>query len=237
MLVLYAGTVFLLQGLTGCSKENNSADRIGSEAPQKKAGATRSLAPQGDTRLVLAFGDSLYAGYGLAPEESFPAQLEQALAARGFAADVRNAGVSGDTTAAAQRRLAFTLEGLERKPDLVMVNLGGNDMLRGIDPAETRRNLVAICEELKSRGIPILLTGMIAASNMGEDYASRFNAIYRDLATQYEATLYPFFLEGVITDRAMMLPDRVHPNAKGIDTIAQNVAPLVVSALQDSAAS
>lgn len=237
MLVLYAGALFLLQGLTGCSNENNPAAPVASDTSSKNARATPTLAPQGDAKLVVAFGDSLYAGYGLALDESFPEQLEQALTARGFAADVRNAGVSGDTTAAAQRRLAFTLDGLDRKPDLVMVNLGGNDMLRGIDPAETRRNLTAICEELKSRGIPILLTGMIAAPNMGEDYSSRFNAIYRDLATQYEATLYPFFLEGVITDSAMMLPDRIHPNARGIETIAQNVAPLVGSALEDSAAS
>ncbi|MEW9856964.1 arylesterase [Novosphingobium sp. M1R2S20] len=233
-LALYAGAFGLVQGLTGCTEENVSADRAGSERVLNDTQAVPASAPQDDERLVLAFGDSLYAGYGLDPKESFPEQLEQALAAKGLAVDVRNAGVSGDTTAAAQRRLAFALDGLDRKPDLVMVNLGGNDMLRGIDPDETRRNLTAICEELKSRDIPIMLTGMIAAPNLGNDYADRFNPIYRDLAERYDATLYPFFLEGVITDSGLMLADRIHPNAKGIEAITRNVAPLVATALKAS---
>lgn len=192
---------------------------------------TATTAEITDGRLVVAFGDSLYAGYGVLPQESFPARLEKALAARGLAATVRNAGVSGDTSSAGLRRLAFTLDGLDRKPDLVMVNLGGNDMLRGIDPKETRANLTAICEELKRRGIPILLTGMIAAPNMGRDYADRFNPIYPDLAKRYGATLYPFFLDGVVTDRALMLPDSIHPNPKGIDAIVAKVAPMVAGVL------
>lgn len=197
-------------------------------AAQGNAAASAEVA---DARLVVAFGDSLYAGYGVLPQESFPARLEKALAARGVAATVRNAGVSGDTSSAGLRRLAFTLDGLKRKPDLVMVNLGGNDMLRGIDPGETRANLTAICEELKRRGIPIMLTGMIAAPNMGRDYADRFNAIYPDLAKRYDATLYPFFLDGVVTDRTLMLPDSIHPNPKGIDAIVAKVGPLVAGVL------
>lgn len=185
-----------------------------------------------DRKLVVAFGDSLYAGYGVLPQESFPARLEKALAARGVAATVRNAGVSGDTTAAGLRRLAFTLDGLDRTPDLAMVNLGGNDMLRGIDPAETRANLTAICAELERRGIPILLTGMVAAPNMGRDYADAFNAIYGDLAKRYDAVLYPFFLDGVVTDRALMLPDGVHPNPQGIDAIVAKITPLVAGTLE-----
>lgn len=181
--------------------------------------------------MIVAFGDSLYAGYGVSPNESFPAKLERALRAKGLAVTVRNAGVSGDTTAAAERRLAFTLDG-DRKPDLVMVNLGGNDMLRGIDPAETRANLIKICEELKRRGIPILLTGMIAAPNMGADYASRFNPIYPELAKRYGATLYPFFLDGVVTDPQLMQKDRVHPTAQGIDRIVARVEPMVATALR-----
>ena len=132
----YAGALLLLQGLAGCSSENNTANQA---APVTSTAQTsRAAAESADTRLVVAFGDSLYAGYGVLPQESFPARLEKALATRGVAANVRNAGVSGDTSSAGLRRLAFTLVGLDRKPDLVMVNLGGNDMLRGIDPAETR---------------------------------------------------------------------------------------------------
>jgi acyl-CoA thioesterase-1 len=223
-LASYAGALLLLQGLGGCSNENNPASQATSAAPASAAATDVAAA---DAPLVVAFGDSLYAGYGLGPKESFPAKLEQALKAKGIPVTISNAGVSGDTTAAALRRLAFTLEGFARKPDLVMVNLGGNDMLRGIDPKETRANLTAICEELKRRGIPILLTGMIAAPNMGRDYADRFNSIYPDLAKRYNAALYPFFLEGVVTDPKLMQADHVHPTAQGIDLIVGKVEPLV----------
>ncbi|MFL9840492.1 arylesterase [Sphingomonas sp. ST-64] len=229
--IAYAGAALLLQGLAACS----DAKKAGNETTAPTATPSQpaeNAAEIADRKLVVAFGDSLYAGYGVLPQQSFPARLEQALAARGVAASVRNAGVSGDTTAAGLRRLAFTLDGLDRKPDLVMVNLGGNDMLRGIDPAETRANLTAICAELQRRGIPILLTGMIAAPNMGRDYAEAFNAIYGDLAKRYDAALYPFFLDGVVTDRALMLPDRVHPNPKGINAIVEKVTPLVAEALE-----
>lgn len=229
-LASYACALLLLQGLAACSGENNAANQTTAEPPVAPANA--ATARIGDERLVVALGDSLYAGYGVLPQESFPARLEKALAARGTAATVRNAGVSGDTSSAGLRRLAFTLDGLDRKPDLVMVNLGGNDMLRGIDPAETRANLTAICEELKRRGIPILLTGMVAAPNMGRDYADRFNPIYAELAKRYDAVLYPFFLDGVVTDQQLMLPDRIHPNAKGVDAIVARVAPLVAETLK-----
>lgn len=226
----YAGALLLLQGLAACSGENNAANQTATEAPA--AQTNTASAEIGDTRLVVAFGDSLYAGYGVLPQESFPTRLEKVLAARGVAATVRNAGVSGDTSSAGLRRLAFTLDGLDRKPDLVMVNLGGNDMLRGIDPKETRANLTAICDELKRRGIPTLLTGMVAAPNMGRDYADQFNPIYPDLAKSYGATLYPFFLDGVVTDQKLMLPDHIHPNPAGIEAIVAKVAPLVAEALQ-----
>ncbi len=229
-LASYAGALLLLQGLAACSGENNSANQTIAETPAVQANAA-AAAEAADGRLVVAFGDSLYAGYGVLPQESFPARLQKALTARGIAATVRNAGVSGDTSSAGLRRLAFTLDGLDRKPDLVMVNLGGNDMLRGIDPKETRANLTAICEELKRRGIPILLTGMVAAPNMGRDYADRFNVIYPELAKRYDAALYPFFLDGVVTDQKLMLPDRIHPNPAGVDAIVAKVTPLVVGVL------
>lgn len=229
-LASYAGALLLLQGLAACSGENNSANQTIAETPAAQTTAA-AAAEAADGRLVVAFGDSLYAGYGVLPQESFPVRLQKALTARGIAATVRNAGVSGDTSSAGLRRLAFTLDGLDRKPDLVMVNLGGNDMLRGIDPKETRANLTAICEELKRRGIPILLTGMVAAPNMGRDYADRFNVIYPDLAKRYDATLYPFFLDGVVTDQKLMLPDRIHPNPAGVDAIVAKVTPLVAGVL------
>jgi acyl-CoA thioesterase-1 len=229
-LIPYAGALLLLQGLVACSAQNNPQAPASETALQ----ATATTAPTADSKLVLAFGDSLYAGYGVKSDESFPAKLEQALVAEGIAAKVVNAGVSGNTTAAALSRLAFTLEGLERKPDLAMISLGGNDMLRGIDPAETRANLTKICEELKRRGIPILITGMVAAPNMGRDYVERFDAIFTDLAETYDATLYPFLLDGVILDRTLMLPDHVHPNPKGIDIIVSKVEPLVAKALATS---
>ncbi len=231
-LVPYAGAMLLLQALGGCSDEKPADDAAMAQPAAEAPAPAATTAPAADTRLVVAFGDSLYAGYGVLPQQSFPARLERALAARGVKAVVRNAGVSGDTTAAGRRRLAFALDGLERKPDLVMVNLGGNDMLRGIDPKETRANLTAICEELKRRGIPIFLTGMIAAPNMGPDYAREFSAIYGDLARKYDAGLYPFFLDGVVTDRSLMLGDRIHPNPKGIDAIVARVAPQVATALE-----
>lgn len=228
------GAVLLLQGLAGCSGEN-SAENTVAATPGAVATPAASTTPAADARRIVAFGDSLYAGYGVLPQESFPFELQKALAARGIAATVRNAGVSGDTTAAGLQRLAFTLDGLTRKPDLVLVNLGGNDMLRGLDPAETRENLTAICAELQRRGIPILLTGMIAAPNMGRDYADRFNPIYPDLAKRFDAALYPFFLDGVVTDPALMLPDRVHPNPRGIDIIVGKVTPIVAATLEAAA--
>ena len=142
-----------------------------------------------------------------------------------------NAGVSGDTSAAGRDRLAFTLDGLPRKPDLVIVGLGGNDVLRGLDPVQTRANLDAILAELQKRGIPAVLTGMLAPPNMGADYAASFNSIFPDLSTKYDAPLYPFFLEGTLGNRALMLPDGIHPNEKGVQTIVDRVAPLIGKAL------
>lgn len=220
----------VIEDVAACSGEN-SGDTVTTNA-QANAPTGTSAADVADGKMVLAFGDSLYAGYGVGADESFPADLQKALVARGISATVSNAGVSGDTSAAGLRRLAFTLDGLPRKPDLALVNLGGNDMLRGIDPAETRANLTAICAELSKRGIPIMLTGMVAAPNMGRAYTDAFNPIYADLAKRFDAPLYPFFLDGVITDRALMLPDGVHPNPKGIDIIVARVAPIVAARLK-----
>lgn len=186
-----------------------------------------------DTRLIVAFGDSLYAGYGLDRAEGFAPELEKSLDGQGLSVTVHNAGVSGDTTAAGLARLAFTLDGLPKKPDLVLVGLGGNDMLRGIGPEQTRANLDAILTELARRGIPAMLTGMLAAPNMGADYAAAFNPIYPDLARKYGVPLYPFFLEGVIANPQLMQSDSIHPNAAGVDIIIGKLAPEVAEALGD----
>ena len=190
-------------------------------------------APRTDGKLVLVFGDSLFAGYRLGPNEGFAPALERALGAAGTPARVVNGGVSGDTTAAGLQRLAFTLEGLPRAPDLIIVGLGGNDALRGIGPEETRRNLTAILTELQRRRIRVLLTGMLAPRNMGPDYAAAFDPIYPALARRFEAGLYPFFLDGVVARPELLLEDGMHPNARGIEAIVARVAPRVRAALAE----
>ena len=144
-----------------------------------------------------------------------------------------NAGVSGDTSAAGRQRLSFVLDGLDRKPELVIVGLGANDMLRGLKPAETRANLDAMLTELKQRRIPAMLTGMVASPNMGADYAAAFNPIYPELAREYDAALYPFFLDGVVTRPELMQADRLHPTPEGIDAIVGKIAPLVAKQLNN----
>ena len=187
--------------------------------------------PLGDERLVVAFGDSLYAGYGLGKGESLPAQLESTLRKAGINATVINAGVSGDTSAAGRQRLAFTLDQLRRAPDLVILGLGGNDALRQLPVAETRAEMTAMMDELKRREIPVLLTGMRAPPNLGPDYAAAFERIWPDLAKAYGAGLYPFILEGVITDPALMQRDGIHPTAAGVARMADAITPFAIKAL------
>ncbi len=223
----------LVHCTAGCSQPSDEALK----PPVEKGAANGAEQPgrnplSADTRLVMAFGDSLYAGYNVQQDESFPAQLEKALSAKGLKVSVHNAGVSGDTTAAGLQRLAFALDGLPRKPDLVILGLGGNDMLRGISPDQTESNLEAMLKELQKRSIPVVLTGMIAAPNLGQDYASKFNPIYVKLAEKYDAELYPFFLDGVITDKALMLPDGIHPNPKGIARVVSGIDDMVADELK-----
>ena len=198
--------------------------------PAKGANSADAVAPAarpgGQERLILAFGDSLYSGYRLGRGESLPDQVQDRLRVAGINASVVNAGVSGDTTAAARQRFAFALDSLPRTPDLVILGFGGNDVLRQLAPAETRANLVAMLDLLKVRGIPVLLTGMRAPPNLGPDYVSRFDTIYPDLAEKYDAALDPFVLDGVIGNAALMMPDRVHPNARGVAIMAERVARL-----------
>ena len=221
---LYGALIVAIQGLVACGSN---------PVAENKAQAQAAAEVQTYDRLVVAFGDSLYAGYRLAPNEGLAPQLQAALQADGIHARVHNAGVSGDTTAAGKTRLAFVLDNLDRKPDLVVLGLGGNDMLRGIKPAETKANMTAMLDELKRRDIPVVLTGMLAAPNLGQDYGNAFNAIFPQLAKQYDAPLYPFFLEGVVTDSGLMLPDNIHPNAKGVSRVVEGLPPLVEAALKE----
>jgi acyl-CoA thioesterase-1 len=173
---------------------------------------------------IVALGDSLTAGYGLAASDAFPARLEAALRAKGVNVTVENAGVSGDTAAGGLARLDWSVP---KGTDAVIVELGANDMLRGIDPKVTRAALAAILERLKARGIAVLLCGMRAAPNMGAEYVRAFDAIYPDLASQYGVPLYPFFLDGVATQASFSLRDGMHPNAAGVEVIVAGILPMV----------
>lgn len=222
----YGCVAFLCQPLVACgSAENPSASTNDKAAPSPAA------AIPADAPLVIAFGDSLYAGYQLGPREGLAPQLQAALAADGVVARVQNAGVSGDTTAAGRQRLTYVLDNARAKPALVVLGLGGNDMLRGIGPDQTRANLDAMLAELQKREIPVLLTGMMAAPNLGGDYERAFNPIYPELAGKYGVSFYPFILDNVVTDKALMLGDNIHPNAKGVQVIAEGLAPLAAQAL------
>lgn len=180
---------------------------------------------------VLAFGDSLTAGYGLAPGQGFAPQLEDMLRRNGLRAFVTDAGVSGNTAAQGRARLKWTLDGLEAKPDLAIVALGANDMLRGLPPAQTRADLDSILAELKRRDIPVLIAGMLAAPNLGSRYGADYDRIFPDLARKHGAALYPFFLAGVAGNPALALPDRMHPNFQGIKRMVSGITPTVLRVL------
>ena len=180
---------------------------------------------------VLAFGDSLTAGYGLPQGQGFAPQLEDALRRNGIPARVTNGGVSGNTAGQARARLKWTLDGLKEKPDLAIVALGGNDMLRGLPTRQTRADIDAILAELKRREIPVLVGGMLAAPNLGPQYGAEFNSIFPDVARKYGAGLYPFFLANVAGVRSLNLPDGVHPNFQGIKRMVTGILPSVMSAL------
>jgi acyl-CoA thioesterase-1 len=183
--------------------------------------------------VIVAFGDSLTAGLGLAPREAFPAQLEEALRKGGQEVKVVNAGVSGDTTAAGLARLDWAM------PDdasAVIIELGANDALQGLDPQATKAVLEKIITRVQARGLPILLAGMEAPRNMGKDYVEAFSALYRDLAARYNLVFYPFFLDGVAFDETLTLDDGMHPNAQGVARIVKGIMPKVEELLARVAA-
>jgi acyl-CoA thioesterase-1 len=173
---------------------------------------------------IVAFGDSLTAGYGLAGNDAFPAQLQRALTAKGLAVNVVNAGVSGDTAAGGLARLDWSIPD---GTDAVILELGANDALRGVDPAVTRKALDAMLRRLQERKISVLLCGMVAPPNMGAEYNRAFNAIYPDLAAQAGAILYPFFLTGVAADPKLNQRDGLHPTAAGVAVIVDRMLPQI----------
>ena len=182
--------------------------------------------------LVLAFGDSLTAGYGLDQGLGFAPQLQATLRRQGIAVEVVDGGVSGDTSEAGKARLGWTIDGMSRKPDLVIVELGANDMLRGLDPKLTERNLDAMLAELKRRDIPVLIAGMRAAPNLDPAYIASFEAIYPGLARKHGTALYPFFMDGVAGQRSLIQADGMHPTFQGVKRIVTGIAPAVKQGLE-----
>jgi acyl-CoA thioesterase-1 len=178
---------------------------------------------------ILAFGASIVAGYGLEAADSLPAQLERALRAHGVDATVIDAGVSGDTSAGGLARLDWALAD---NPDLVIVDLGGNDALRAIDPKTTEANLDAIVTRLRAQKRGVLIAGMLAPPNLGADYAAAFNAVFPAVAKRHDVTLYPFLLDGVVADPALNQADGIHPNAAGVKVIVERMLPYVLQAIQ-----
>jgi len=192
-----------------------------------------SVAAIAEPYKIVGFGDSLMAGYGLDAGLGFPEKLQKALQEKGHDVVISNAGVSGDTTSGGLSRLDWSV------PDgtqLVILELGANDMLRGIGPEITEKNLDAMITRLKERGIAVLVAGMRAAPNLGPEYQAAFDAIYPRLAEKHGVPLYPFFLDGVAADRTVLLEDGMHPNAEGIDRMVEKALPTVEKAIADNPA-
>jgi acyl-CoA thioesterase-1 len=226
-------SIICMIGALALAACGDAADEAASAPPGEVAAKAElpAIPVMGPEQRILAFGDSLFAGYGLAPGESYPARLEAALRARGVNARVINAGVSEDTTAAGLQRLAFTLDAQETAPDLFILELGGNDLLRGLSPDQTRANIGAMLAELKKRGIPVLLMGMRAPPNYGPEYQARFDALYRDLAKQHGAALIPFWLEDIYREPDLFQADKIHPTAQGIERLVGSTLDEVEAAL------
>ena len=181
-------------------------------------------APDASAIKLVVLGDSLAAGLGLKPEQSFPSRLEAALRAQGRNVAILNQGVSGDTTAGGLDRVDWLLAD---KPDIVLIELGANDALRGTDPTVAERNLAAIIEKLKPAGVTVWLAGMMAPRNFGPEYVAAFDSLYKRLADKYQLPLYPFILDGVAQDPALNQADGLHPNVRGAQVVADRLLPFV----------
>lgn len=217
--------------LSGCGRNDSSSPAPIGVHSQANLAVSDEAALVGQERHILAFGDSLLTGYGLGPGQSYPTRLEAALRARGINARIVNAGVSGDTTQDGLQRLAFALDNQPQPPDLVIISLGGNDMLRGLPPEQTRANLDAILTELDRRHIKALLLGMLAAPNMGADYRAKFDPIYPELAKEHHAALVPFFLQPLIGKPDLVQADHIHPTVEGIAELVAATSGAVADAL------
>lgn len=183
---------------------------------------------------ILALGDSLTAGYGVAEGDAFPTVLEHALKAKGLDVSIINAGVSGDTSADGLARLDWSLEDAKNPPAAAIIELGANDGLRGLAVGQMVKNLDAILARFKARGIPVLLTGMKAPRNFGETYAKNFDAVFPQLAKKYAVLFYPFFLDGVVLKTNLLQADGLHPNPMGVDVIVKNITPMAVRLVQEA---
>lgn len=191
--------------------------------------AALAVSPASACRLAV-LGDSLAAGYGVAEQDAFPARLEMALKQQGIECTVLNAGVSGDTSAGGVARLDWVLAD---KPTHLLVELGGNDALRGLPVAELNSNLDKIVGTAMQRGVKVMLAGMLAPPNLGRAYGDTFKQVYLDLADRRKIKLYPFLLDGAVLQPGLMQPDGIHPNARGVEVIVDRITPMVASFLQD----
>lgn len=217
-----------IQSLLTKLDNNNKTAEI--DEPAAAMGATTTAV---NTKSILVFGDSLVAGYGLAPEHAFPAQLEAKLKAMNSDIIVHNAGVSGDTSSGGMARLEWVLSSYSDL-DLVIVLFGGNDALRGLHPDMTRRNMNKMAEILKRKNLTTLVAGMVAPPNLGQVYGDNFNSIYAETATKHEAALYPFYLDGVAGNLELNQPDRIHPNEIGVKYIVDRISPMIHDLVNDN---
>ncbi|GAA0768407.1 acyl-CoA thioesterase-1 [Erythromicrobium ramosum] len=220
----------LALALAGCGDAAEDAAPA-AEIAEDGQPALPAIPVMGPERKIIAFGDSLFAGYNLDPRDSYPEKLENALRAKGMDADVINAGVSGDTSAAGLQRLEFTLAAQETPPALLILELGGNDLLRGLSPEETKANLGKMLTILREQKVPVLIMGMRAPPNYGPEFQAQFDAIYRDLAKEYGAALIPFWLEDIYREPALFQADKIHPTADGIERLVASTLDEVEGAL------
>lgn len=195
------------------------------------AGLFPASVARAETPVIVAFGDSITAGLGVQEQEAWPYVAQKMLADKGSKVTIVNAGVSGDTTAGGKARLAWSLDGADLKPGFAVVALGGNDALRALTPENSFQNLDAIITALKKRGMPVLLAGMLAPPNLGEDFGQKFQAVYTRLADKHQILLYPFLLEGVAGIANLNQHDGIHPTAEGQRIIAQKILPYLEALL------
>ena len=225
-------SIILALSLAACSGDapaEEAAD-AGSDINAEAAPPVPVMGPEMD---IVAFGNSLFAGYNVDKEDSYPSKLQNALRARGVNARVTNAGISGDTSAAGLQRFAFTLDAQDYEPELVIIELGGNDLLRGLSPDQTRANIAAMIEEAQRREIQVLLMGMRAPPNYGPEYQADFDALYADLAREYDTALIPFWLESIYRDPTLFQSDRIHPTEIGIEVLVSSTVEQVQGALPE----